>query len=390
MVGIDARIDDWRPRRRRATVARASRVGAMRASACRPRSSSHSCATSVSVASWAMSSRRAASSVARPPAASAESSASRAAAMGFSIAWRADAGSTTCRGQRRQGRKSQRTGEREISGDPLSWGVDPRTGAEVPGGLGRQDGSSEEAGAEATRGLTVQEVLPRELMALALALRDELQALRRNRERVQLFVDRKFAPQRFSSFVAMFPDASVTVVCPGFHGIAPLCAERANRMRRRRVMIATSRRGASVQFGRCPSLSSSWPPARAERMASDLPKVPAATGGPAAPCACRRDQRAPSIPMPIHVVHGHGADQVRAAIAGGDIHWDAPGRAERHRTRGDAGDARRAGRSDGARALWRCAADPRRDAARISSPARARNRSRCFPRGSRIRPATVA
>jgi len=57
-----------------------------------------------------------------------------------------------------------------------------------------------------------------------------------------------------------------------------------------------------------------------KRMASDLPKVLQPLAG--RPLLAHVVATARALdPDAIHVVHGHGADQVRAAIAGGDIHW---------------------------------------------------------------------
>ena len=57
-----------------------------------------------------------------------------------------------------------------------------------------------------------------------------------------------------------------------------------------------------------------------KRMASDLPKVLQPLAG--RPLLAHVVATARALdPDAIHVVHGHGADQVRAAITGGDIHW---------------------------------------------------------------------
>jgi len=82
-------------------------------------------------------------------------------------------------GVRRQGRQSERTGEREISGDPPCHGGIGPVHRSRGSGRARASGRIQRGGRRrGDRGLTVQQVLPRELMALALALRDELQALR--------------------------------------------------------------------------------------------------------------------------------------------------------------------------------------------------------------------
>ena len=58
-----------------------------------------------------------------------------------------------------------------------------------------------------------------------------------------------------------------------------------------------------------------------KRMASDLPKVLQPLAG--RPLLAHVVATARALdPDAIHVVHGHGADQVRAAIAGSDIRWD--------------------------------------------------------------------
>ena len=60
---------------------------------------------------------------------------------------------------------------------------------------------------------------------------------------------------------------------------------------------------------------------RGKRMASDLPKVLQPLAG--RPLLAHVVATARALgPDAIHVVHGHGADQVRAAIAGSDIRWD--------------------------------------------------------------------
>ena len=57
-----------------------------------------------------------------------------------------------------------------------------------------------------------------------------------------------------------------------------------------------------------------------KRMASDLPKVLQPLAGQ--PLLAHVVATARSLaPDAIHVVHGHGAERVRAAIAGGDIRW---------------------------------------------------------------------
>ena len=57
-----------------------------------------------------------------------------------------------------------------------------------------------------------------------------------------------------------------------------------------------------------------------KRMKSELPKVLQPLAG--APLLAHVVATARSLgPDAIHVVHGHGAEAVRAAIAGGDIRW---------------------------------------------------------------------
>jgi bifunctional UDP-N-acetylglucosamine pyrophosphorylase/glucosamine-1-phosphate N-acetyltransferase len=58
-----------------------------------------------------------------------------------------------------------------------------------------------------------------------------------------------------------------------------------------------------------------------KRMASDLPKVLQPLAGRPLLAHVVATARA-LAPDAIHVVHGHGGEQVRAAVAGGDIRWD--------------------------------------------------------------------
>ena len=98
-----------------------------------------------------------------------------------------------------------------------------------------------------------------------------------------------------------------------------------------------------------------------KRMKSELPKVLQPLAG--APLLAHVVTVARSLrPDAIHVVHGHGAEAVRAAIAGGDIRWAL--QAEQKGT-GHAVAQAMPGvpdGHDGTRALRRRAADPRSDA----------------------------